>query len=706
MSLEDAWREYQDSLTRVAWPTTDPMPGWRELTGAGREAHFPRWLNDTTLLFAASTGRETPGAYTVDLTGRVQRIGRRNGVEPNDPTVDGGLVYAQLEYLDPYRVRSDLYIEKDGKSRQLTHGARLSSPDVRADGMIVAVQAVPGTTQLVLVSPDGRNIAPMTGTASVNVQWAEPRWSPDGRIVAVRRTRDGYSEIVILAEGREPRVVSRSWSVESSPSWSRSGSVIYFTSDRSGSPQIYTVAADAAAPPATVQRLSDAATGILEPEPASPLLASVLYRADGYHIGVAPDPLPASPAPIVDEPVVRAGPAPASFEIDTTASRRYSPWRTLLPRYWLPTVEESGDNEIAYGAITSGADVIGRHGYSASLRVTPASGDIAGGFGYEYAGLGNPIVGASFSQFGDYDALRTSSTSGIVGYLRERSRVVDLSMTLLRPRFRTGSSLTIAAEVERVEYSTRPDTLLPLINADLSPRDYASGVIAAGWSNTQRPGLAISQEDGLSISGSARRRWRRDGGAGTTILVGAARAYKSLDLPGFAHHVLAARVAGAWASENSTTDFGIGGTSGSSIEIIPGFRFGDAQRTFGVRGFPADSRDGIRALAGTVEYRAPLFAPARGWRLLPLFFDKMSLSLFGDAATAWCPAREPVPIACNGSSTRPDWIASAGGEINLDAALPYDVPYRFRLGVAAPVRLAGLPGIDPVSVYFTLGYSF
>mgnify|MGYP006175029325 CR=1 FL=1 len=55
-----------------------------------------------------------------------------------------------------------------------------------------------------------------------------------------------------------------------------------------------------------------------------------------------------------------------------------------------------------------------------------------------------------------------------------------------------------------------------------------------------------------------------------------------------------------------------------------------------------------------------------------------------------CGTPRSEAIACNGSSTRPDWIVSAGGEINLDAALPYDVPYRFRLGVAAPVRLAGV----------------
>jgi len=264
----------------------------------------------------------------------------------------------------------------------------------------------------------------------------------------------------------------------------------------------------------------------------------------------------------------------------------------------------------------------------------------------------------------------------------------------------------LGAELERATFSTRPDTLFRLLRGDLSPREYAGAVLGAGWSNTQRPGLAISPEDGVAISGLARGRWRRGGGAGSTTLVGSARGYRSLDLPGFAHHVLAARVTGAWASRNSTSTFGIGGTSGSSIEIVPGYRFGDSPRTFGVRGFPGGVRAGLRAAGGSLEYRAPLFIPARGFRLVPLFFDKVSISAFADAASAWCSVDAATIVSCFDGGFEEALIASAGGEINLDAALPYDSPYRFRLGVAAPIRRGGLTAIDPVSVYFTLGYSF
>ena len=107
---------------------------------------------------------------------------------------------------------------------------------------------------------------------------------------------------------------------------------------------------------------------------------------------------------------------------------------------------------------------------------------------------------------------------------------------------------------------------------------------------------------------------------------------------------------------------------------------------------------------GSVEYRAPLLLPARGFRALPIFFDKLSMTLFADAAAAWCPIGSDN-LACTNVSNEADWIASAGGELNLDAALSYDVPYRFRAGVAAPFRRAGQE-VRSVSAYLTLGLSF
>ena len=103
-------------------------------------------------------------AYQVSLSGKERNLGRRNGTSPNVPLPDGGILFSQPDFLDPYHIRNDLYVQRGASEIRLTRGARLSAPDARADGVIVAVQDVPGTTRLVRITRDGRTIVPLTET--------------------------------------------------------------------------------------------------------------------------------------------------------------------------------------------------------------------------------------------------------------------------------------------------------------------------------------------------------------------------------------------------------------------------------------------------------------------------------------------------------------------------------------------------------------
>src|SRR5690606_6247183 len=150
-SLDRAWSQWSDSLRAIAPEVGPPLPDWRMLTDLGWYVASPRWLDRSGLVYAANTGREVTGAYVADTSGQVRRIGRRNALEPNVPLPDGSLLFAQPEYVGPFTVRSDLWIQRDGREHRLTTGARLSRPDARSDGTIVAVQAEPGSSRLVLL---------------------------------------------------------------------------------------------------------------------------------------------------------------------------------------------------------------------------------------------------------------------------------------------------------------------------------------------------------------------------------------------------------------------------------------------------------------------------------------------------------------------------------------------------------------------------
>jgi len=720
ISFQTAWERWRDSLSLGLRPGTELLPAWRELTTDGRVALFPRWLGDTTLVYSGSKGKEVAAAYRVTLAGREQRVGRRNGMSPNVRLPDGSLLFSQLDYLDPYRIRSDLYIERGGVQRRLTRGARLSFPDARADGEIVAVQATPNSTRLVRVSRDGRTIHQITN-ASIDVQWADPRWSPDGTHIAAVRQSRGRSEVVVLdIAGNVVKAFAATRAINAGPTWSSDGRRIYFSSDRSGSSQIYV--AHLGSDPLTIARVTEAATGVFAPDPSpdGQRLAAVLYKADGHHIVttsrdestlVPADSTRIGPRGACPSCVADVGSLTPLGTSENAAAKKYSPWSSLLPTYWLPIVESTTGDGTSFGATTSGTDIIARHNYTLQGLYNTRFHEASAWLWYRYSGLGLPLLDVFASQNSSHETVFSEGPSGFVpvGAFIERSRIASLSATYVRPRMRTYGSASIGAEVEQLRYSTDPDTLLPLLPAffGTSPT-YPAIAVSAGWSNAKRPELSISPEDGIGLSASGRQRWQSGtSGASTQSVVGVTTGYKSLDLPGFAHHVLALRAAGGVTDEQSPSRFSAGGVSGTEVELFPGYSLGEQRRTFAVRGYPAGAEAGIRAYAVSAEYRAPLAAPSKGFRFLPIFIDKTSLTLFGEMGRAYCPASASVEtgICRSGDASNPV-MRSVGAELNIDTGIQLDFQARIRLGVAFPLSEQERFSRSGGQLYGTFGSSF
>ena len=722
ISFSRAWKQWTDSLIRTTQRNPEPIRGWRQLTPEGWLVSAPRWKGDSALIYGGSTAREVSQAYVVALSGKKQGIGRRNAAAVNTPLANGDILFSQPDFLDPYRLRNDLYIQRGDRQIRLTRGARLSSPDARRDGAIVAVQNVPGSTRLVRVSADGKRIAPIT-RGSLDEQWLEPRWSPDGtRIAAVRLPHGNRAEVVVIDTlGAITFSYQFTSAIPASPSWSRDGSKLFFSSDHSGTMQLYSIPVPAAGAHAAA-RLSNAVTGVFDPEPSpdSAWLAATFYRVDGYHLGIAPMPRPES---LVSDTVIlgeRASCAAcriadsAAYGVlapDRSVARNYSPWRSLLPTYWEPLFVSTVGRGTKVGGATSGDDVIGRHSYvaQATFNTKYHEGEAFGA--YRYSGLGQPFIDLAAEQDWEHFDI-VNSSNAIVGDFAQRARIYSASGTITRPRVRTSASFSLGGELETRRYSTNPDTLLAKLNSVFrESAQYPSIFTSASWSNTRRPPLAISREDGVTLSATAQERWRYRGGRATgapsRVIIGSTAAYKSLDLPGFAHHVLAVRGAAGYTDGRAISAFSAGGLSGTSLDIVSDYSIGGERRTFGVRGFPPSAERGIRAFAGSLEYRAPIAAPSRHIPFIPLLFDRVSAAAFADAGRAYCPASASSTAAvCVASDANNPWMASVGAELNLDAAIYYDLPTRIRMGVAAPI--AGRDQTKPktISVYLTFGSSF
>lgn len=731
--LTREYREWTRSLLDSAPPSAPAMPGWRDLTVDGAYASNPRWLDDSTLVYTGTPGRESYGLYRLrvrDQDTERTRLARRHTESPNTVLPDGSIVYSQLEFSDPYTVRSDLYTDRpEGGTVRLTRNARLSRPDARPDGRIVAVQTFAGGTRLVLVSRDGASITPITH-GDLDQHWTEPRWSPDGeRVAAIRWRTGGWSDVVVIdVRGGLAQPIFSARAIVATPGWSSDGGTVYFSSDHEGITNLYRIEPGTPQPPV---RVSDARTGLFEPQPSPDgrSLAAVIFRADGYHVGVA-----SLGSPVGGSGVVAGEPAtvpPATTHDSLATSRTYSPWQSLLPRWWLPVIGEAlTADSWRFGGFTSGQDLIGRHSYQAQVLWPNDHSGITGSLSYMNARLGQPVIEVSASQDWENRGGIVNATNTRVGTLRRRIRDASAGLSFQRPRARSFAFLGVGGGVEIRDYASDPAPLLAGLDTVFrQPWRYPRLVLSAGWSNTQFPPLAISLEDGIALSGTARYRWRAGATpTGTTSVVGALSAYKSLDLPGFGHHVLASRIAGGRLDQRATGYLEVGGVSGGTLDVVPGYALGEGRRTFGVRGFPSASVLGMSAAAGSIEYRAPLLLPGRGLGTLPLFLDRTSLTLFGDAGTAWCPGIFPLRTTPDTSicSQRdydfgrtvaigeapfvfrnPPLLASVGGELNVNAALlSWDAPFRYRLGVAMPVAGKSTVPAEAMTVYFAVGASF
>lgn len=706
-----------------------------------------RWRNDSTVVLAVNDGRDVPGAYEVATTTAtretvVSRIARRNSLDAQAPLPDGGLVWGELDLDDPYLLRSALHRSTpDGVEMRLPNSARLMQPDARrGDGAIVAVELHDGAQSLTRIAVSGERTRVAHG--SLDTSYAEPRWHPDGtRWVAVRARRDGTQQVVVMDTlGGSARVVYSARGVVSFPSFSPEGDAVLWADDTDGVLAVYGArwkGCDAGT--CTVRLLYRAATGATAPavSPNGGALALLEYTINGWQpvivrlarsdpaSGDAQRPVNTPFASAFDAALERTSermPGVAPYAVasralvlsdsveDGDGVTPYRAWQTARPLWWMPLVGAGSDGGATYGATSSGVDIAQRHAWSASALVQPRRGEVEGSAAYRFSALPavrawQPLLDAGGAQ--GWDQFRVVDSARVpVGLLHRRTRTLAASVTWARPRVRTSALLTTGVQWETRVFETSPSPLrarldTSVVRAARLPALFA----AASWGNVMRAGRAISLEDGVGVGASALRRWQTGASRASWRVLGSARAYKALDLPGFARHVVAVRVSGGYTDRYAPSELSAGGTSGSTLALLPGVMVGDPQRLVPVRGFAPDAQRGTRALGAQAEYRVPLAMPSRGVGLAPLFLDRVSASVFADAGRAWCGhdvRNTPQARALCPSTAIPDrWLASVGGELLLDLGVAWDTPYRLRAGLARQV--AGGRGTGG---YVTLGVGF
>jgi Tol biopolymer transport system component len=97
-------------------------------------------------------------------------------------------------------------------------------------------------SDIYVMNADGSGTRKLTHNARQN---AEPAWSPDGRKIAFRSTRNGNRDIYVMnADGSGKRNLTRNAAWDSRPSWSPDGRKITFVSNRDGRLEAHVMNAD------------------------------------------------------------------------------------------------------------------------------------------------------------------------------------------------------------------------------------------------------------------------------------------------------------------------------------------------------------------------------------------------------------------------------------------------------------------------------
>jgi len=698
--LWDQWREelrrkYEEQVRRIrAEPTTQSTP----LTETGGWRLSPRFSPDgKSILYTESLDDGFPTVKIARLDGPSGEVILRDTAAEDfswHPDCKWA-IYARIGKHKKYYNYYDLYLLDLDKRRatRLTRGARAREPDLAPDGRsIVCVRNALGQTNLWIYDLETSEFRALTNSGD-GIQYAEPRWSPDGALIAASVKPPGGNRKIVVFDsgGSEQFKVPADRGHLRSPCWSPDGSHIYFTSDLTGVSNIYSFRPT----DGEVRRVTNVIGAAFEPDisPDGETIAFLSYSARGFDLHLAPagpgTPVEADPAGLIKT----ASPGTKPDEIGQ-APRPYTPLPTLLPpRYLMPTFFFNTEEAI-FGLTTGGADVLGEHAYWAGATYYTGSRHVGWSVGYTNSQLGPSITLRAYDYSVPFGEIVYDDRGNLRDYYEERlTASVTISHQIKKTRISLGYSIqdrrniTEFVSLITVRYPGLYDIHYPYSVPD---RGLFSGLRLGGvYDNTRRTPLAISPEKGRFIALALEL---YDGviGSDYDIFIATAdlRAYIRVPIPHafFRHHVLALRLAGGIAEGDVLMQktFRLGGSLGESIF------YGRSDKYYSLRGYETSWFLGQRVLLGSAEYRFPVWKMERGMGNLPVFFNQVHGALFVDCGDSFDEGFDADRLK-----------VGLGAELRFDLTLIYAIPITGRLGLAWGKDEGGI-----TALYAELGTSF
>ncbi|MBI5510342.1 MAG: PD40 domain-containing protein [Deltaproteobacteria bacterium] len=735
-SLPALWQQWQQEELALAREieadviARGPTP-MRRVTFHGRNITGVRYSPDQSFVLYSRTS---------PVDGSTVRRVRRDGSDDTalvlqtfSPrfsfTPDGsGFYYSQANINERFDDFNDLYRfdlatadsvllkDRDDPDQSL----RARDPDVSQDGRrLVFVQNRLHQSYVTVGTLGGakmdtlalRVLVPPAG----DMQFASPRFSPDGRRIALSVWFEGGRRDIVLvdaASGAPSRRLTFDRAEDGNPAWSPDGRYVLYESDADGISNLY--AYDLADD--RYFRVTRVVGGAFQPDVSADGKWLLLRAASGngfdiFEMPFAPEtwtPQAYTPDQGYGSESATAAAADRSwarFEFPAAAPREaepplplaatetdqpYSPWSSLLPFHdnWnLQPVLYFLNGDPTALVLTQGADAVLHHRYVVAASSSYYTKRLSFAASYTndvwYPTLAVGAAEQAYSyELGRYREDRLTGTASIAWPVKLRHLLV-LSYTNQRRR-------ALTTESERA----------------LALGDFGWVELGYRYRFTRHFPYSVGEEHGASwaIGG---RWYGRALGADFDEALATLDARLYVNNPLFDNQVLALRAAGAMAlGPQYHEKLALGGAAASSIFTL------QTELVYPLRGFPLDydrypAGTGVAALY--VEYRLPLWHVQRGLWTLPILLQTVHLALFTDVGNTFGDGSATTVRRASREAWREIRAprAGAGTELRADLSLGWMFPLTLRLGVAWPVLERGRPRAvrfnEDKQIYFTLG---
>jgi len=657
--MDELWDEYHAWLrarfAAKAVPGGNPPDAGGEIIARGWSLSSPLLAQDGARWYVLGDGitlpkvvRQAPGgeAATIGVVESQTRLAALSG---------GELLLSKLEVCEDYNLYYDLYrLRARGGLERVTECGRFRRAALREDGRIVAIRSVGGIAEVVVLSREGVEERVIYRAAQGE---ALTGLAAKGETVAITSLRDERWSLVEISDGKASELLTDS-AVKHSPRFSEAGDEIYFVADYGNVDNVWSWRRGAR----RLARWSEALGGVREiSAPVAGAMLVTTIEADGDALRLRR--LPAAPLE-TREAVATSGPAqpaqapsPARLEGD----RPYSPWSSLMPTWWLPAAYIA-DGAFALGAQTFGQDALGLHLYALAALYEFTQQQVLGSASYVYNDRHGGFVNRSMTvKTSAVDDNKFTGRDVRAYTIDEAAQWVSLwrRLSLSRRWYAGGGAALDRSELHDLGAGTsvpRDERVLGLV-AGVDTR--RTQFLSEGPSLGQLLQLFAETSNGLhgTYTGDFYRGdWRGYLPAGPTVF--ALRLNSAYSQPGAEPIQL----------------------GGSFSEQVAGFDLPVLnQRQFPLRGYRSGepALTGHHSILGSLEWRTPLTEVDRHLMVPPVGLDRISMTLFFEAGSAW-----------NDSASQ-RYFKSGGVELLFEVRAGYLLGLQARAGIARGFEAPG-----------------